>query len=260
MLLNFIDKKIRQSFSDAALEYDVLTSLHKEIGRELMRKVIDNENTSAILDVGMGTGWLTSKLKFYLPESRLVGIDFAPGMVKIAKDKYQELDIIQANASKLPFEKETFDIIVSNLAYQWVNDLGTAFGECFRCLKSDGKIYLTLFGYHTFQEMLEAFSSTQKDSPQPFRRLSNKEEVAESILKAGFRDVVADYELIKVRFPDLVGLMKWIKDIGANSVRNHEVFIGKEWVNRASDYYDAHHKDRLGLYATFEVIWVQARK
>ena len=83
-MLNLIDKKIRQSFSNAALQYDVLTSMHQEIGRELVKKVL-NENAQYILDIGMGTGRMTRALSFYFPESKVVGMDFADQMIDVAK-------------------------------------------------------------------------------------------------------------------------------------------------------------------------------
>ena len=98
MILDFIDQKIRKAFSDAAMQYDILAGLHKEIGRELIKKNISRENTNTILDVGMGTGWLTGKLSFYFPESKVVGIDFAPGMIKAAKDSEHTFTMIQADA------------------------------------------------------------------------------------------------------------------------------------------------------------------
>ena len=33
MIIKLIDQKIRKAFSDAAMQYDVLSGLHKEIGR-----------------------------------------------------------------------------------------------------------------------------------------------------------------------------------------------------------------------------------
>src|SRR5262245_13370989 len=111
-MLQFIDKKIRGAFSNAAMQYDVLTSLHKEIGRDLLKKAgnglkpfptKDNVIPSPaeperILDVGMGTGWLTNRITHYFPGSIVVGLDFAPGMIEVAGDQNDEgFKIIQAD-------------------------------------------------------------------------------------------------------------------------------------------------------------------
>lgn len=262
MFLDAIDRKIRQSFSDAAFQYDILTSLHKEIGRELSRKVIDNEQADYILDIGMGTGWLTNRLSFYLPESVIIGLDFASGMVNTAKKKWEEINVIQANAAVLPFKKNSFDMIVSNLAYQWIQDLDRTLRGNYAVLKDGGKIYLTLFGFNTFKELFHSLEQTKTNgriSVTPFRRLPAMHDVVQSLDAAGFKQVKSDYEIIKVHFPEMYSLVKWIKDIGAN-VLNHEVPVGKQWLERANCYYEDHYKDKFGINATFEVIWLEGTK
>ena len=43
MILDAIDKKIRQAFSSAAMQYDILSSMQKEIGRELVEELADRQ-------------------------------------------------------------------------------------------------------------------------------------------------------------------------------------------------------------------------
>jgi len=263
MMLKMIDQKIRDAFSSSAMQYDVLTSLHKEIGRELTKKLLDNENTKQILDVGMGTGWMTHRLKYFLPESRIIGMDFADGMIDQAKTKYDDITILQADARDLPFKADVFDLIISNLAYQWIRKLPSAFGECHRALRKDGKIYLTMFGYETFRELFETFNtviaSNKDEQVLTINRLANRDQVSGAMKEAGFRDIHIDYERIKIRFNDMVGLVKWIKDIGANCLGN-SVYLGKDLFEEANQYYERNYKDRLGVYSTLEVIWVWAKK
>ncbi|MGE0268803.1 MAG: methyltransferase domain-containing protein [Candidatus Omnitrophota bacterium] len=262
MFLDAIDRKIRKSFSDAAFQYDLLSSLHKEIGRELSRKVIDNDQVAHILDIGMGTGWLTNRLSFFLPDSLIVGLDFAPGMVNTAKKKWEDIKVIQANAGVLPFKGKSFDLIVSNLAYQWIHDLDRTFRGNYEVLNDGGKIYLTAFGFNTFKELFHSFEQTRSGSRisgAAFRRLPSLDDMTRGIEKAGFKKIKSDYEIIKVHFPDMIGLIKWIKDIGAN-VLNHELIVRKQWLERAGRFYEENYKDRFSIYATFEVIWLEGVK
>ena len=60
MILKLIDNKIRRAFSNSALQYEALTGLHKEIGRELIQKVSLDVGTVSVpalknLDIGMVT-------------------------------------------------------------------------------------------------------------------------------------------------------------------------------------------------------------
>jgi len=264
MLLDFIDKKIRKAFSDAAYEYDLLTSLHKEIGRELIKKVIPLEANEFILDIGMGTGWLTSKLKFYFPESKIVGIDFADGMLEVAKTQYEDLQLVQANALNLPFKEDSFDLVVSNLSLQWASSLTNCFQSIHRSLKDKGQVHLTMFGQETFKELFISLEEAARmrgasGTTANIRRLYAKEEIKQTLRQAGFANIKVEHEIIKVHFADMVRLMKWIKDIGANSI-SKQMFVGKELLSLANEHYDKNFKDKFGITATFEVVWAQAQK
>jgi len=263
MIKLFDRNPIQKAFSDAALQYDVLTSMHKEIGRELTGKLADIEGISSILDIGMGTGWFTNRLTNSFPEAKVIGLDFAPGMIDCAKNQNEGFEIVQAHARALPFKEKTFDLIVSNLAYQWVEDLPRAFNLCYSTLKENGVFCFTMFGRNTCKELFLCLenSSDKKAAERtlPIRKLASKTQVVEAIYGEGFKEVEEDDEQIKVHFPDMMALIKWIKDIGANTLER-DVYMGKDLLTRAGDYYDKNFRDRLGIYATFEVIWVKAKK
>lgn len=256
--LDAIDQKIRRSFSDAAIQYDVLTSLHKEIGRELLKQCVQ-EPFDSILDIGMGTGWLTGKIKFYFPEACVAGIDFAEGMVVHAKNQGEPFSIIQADARALPFLKEQFDCILSNLAFQWVCPLEDGFKECAAVLKPGGQLRFTMFGFNTMDELFDSLEATSEGRKVSVRRLPSTEDVRRALMNAGFSDFVLDYERIKVHFPSMFDLLKWSKSIGANML-SKDVYIGKDWLHRANEFYQKKYHDRFGVGSTFEVIWVKAVK
>src|SRR5438128_1032068 len=128
MILKTIDRKIRNAFSNAAIQYDVLTGMHKEIGRELVGKVKDIPATS-ILDIGMGTGYMTNRLTHFFSNARVVGTDISQGMLQEAKKKYEVFPVVASDARALSFRDNQFDLIVSNLAFQWIDPLPKSFEE-----------------------------------------------------------------------------------------------------------------------------------
>lgn len=259
-MLNLIDKKIRQSFSDAALQYDVLTSMHQEIGRELVKKVL-NENAQYILDIGMGTGRMTRALSFYFPESKVVGMDFADQMIEVAKAKCEKHFIVQANARALPFRAGIFDLLVSNLAFQWVDDLERALGLCYEKLNQEGVLCITMFGRETFRELFEAMNAAHQEmnTQGEIRRLLCFDEVKGMMEHTRFKNIEMDYERIKTHFPDVKSLLEWIKETGANGL-SRNFYFGKEFLENVTAYYEKTYIDRLGISATLEVIWIKARK
>lgn len=263
MILASTEHKVRKAFSGAAARYDAHTSLHKEIGRGLIKQVTAVKTRKAILDIGMGTGWLTNQLKFYFPQTRIVGIDFADGMIEQARGQNQGVMIVQADACALPFQPGSFDLIVSNLAYQWVPDLQQSFGLCHSILQEGGAFHLTLFGRQTFRELFfcldHARGKLNRERGYALRRLAGSGQVEEALERAGFRDVDVEPQLMKVHFPDMWSLMHWTKDIGANAL-GKDMFLGKSMIAAADAYYQRHYRDRFGIFATLEVLWARGRK
>jgi len=251
---------IRRAFSGAAMQYDVLTSMHKEIGRDLIKKVREREDCASILDIGMGTGWLTGRLAFYFPETRILGVDFASGMVRAAREQKEGFDIVQADALDLPFRAKSFDLIISNLAYQWVLDLKRSFECCHKILKDDGTLCFTMFGYETLSELFESLQSVRgKAETLPLRRLPRLQETTEALYQAGFKNIESDYERITVHFTDMMAILRWLKGIGANRLQK-DFFVGKDLLSKAGEYYLKQFKDPFGVRATFEVFWLKATK
>ncbi len=255
MIWQAIHSKVRKAFSDAAFNYELLSSLHKEIGRELIRKVIDRD-CARVLDVGTGTGYLANKAKFYFPEALVVGVDLADGMVLEANKLKEGISIVQADACALPFKRGSFDLVVSNLAYQWVADLPHAFGLAQHCLTEEGSFCATIFGRQTLGELFDTIDAVSPG--QEINRLPDQPTVLAAMTAAGFENVHVDYELIKVQFVDVMDLLKWTKSIGAN-ILNDDVSLGPKLLAKMDEHYKTHYRYFEGICVTFEVIWISAR-
>lgn len=258
MIFSAIDKKIRRAFTDAAVQYDVLAGLQKEIGRELVQKIVSLEHSRFILDVGSGTGWMTHRLSNLFPDAQVIGIDCALGMLQQARQKYEGLKIVQADARQIPLKGGTFDVVISNLAYQWVADLKKAFLESRRLLKGHGTFCLTMFGRETLKELFVSLEAVAGDGPS-IQRLASRSEIEQALAASDFRNTHIETEIIKIHFPDMLALVQWLKSIGANILPKNG-FIGKDLMLEADEYYQKNFSGRLGVAATFEVIWVQTQK
>src|SRR3989339_414229 len=253
--------KVSRVFSNIASKYDELTSFHRNVGENLISKIENLDEPAAILDIGMGTGYLMRRLIDNYSGSKVVGVDFAEGMLRFSKSKNDRLLIACADASRLPFSRNSFDIIISNLAYQWVEDLYSAFMECRRCLKEDGRFCFSMFGKNTFKELFlaldDSFKKLEGRDCFPIEKLADMGYVDSSLAAAGFdiRNVYS--ENIKVRFASMYDLIRWIKNIGANSLKK-DVFVGRKLLSKANEFYSTNYSEEGGVFATLEVIYVEA--
>jgi malonyl-CoA O-methyltransferase len=254
-----IVSKPQKAFSQAACRYDRFSALQKEIGLGLMHKIPDKQYQH-ILDIGMGTGWLTEKCGQRFPKAKTTGLDYAPGMVECAKKR--DIDcVLEADARELPFKEGAFDLVISNCVYQWIEDLPKAFGESARVLNKEGDFFFTCFGPATLKELREAIHQSAPDAQTTLHHwhLLDKENIYKVLEKAGFQNIVISSDIKKETFNDFLSLIHWLKAIGANRARRH-MFIGRQLLAQANAYYQKHFSVRDGVMASFEIISGVAKK
>ena len=64
----------------------------------------------AALDVACGSGKLTAELaKIAGPKGRVVGLDFSPEMLEVARREHHGIEFVEGDALTLPFDDESFD-------------------------------------------------------------------------------------------------------------------------------------------------------
>jgi SAM-dependent methyltransferase len=102
-----------------------------------------------LLDVGCGTGLLTSRMRRALQPAQVVGCDFSRGMLRHAAQSAPGLDLVGADALRLPFRDGSFDAVVSTEAFHWFPDPDAALAEFYRVLAPRGRLLLALVNAST---------------------------------------------------------------------------------------------------------------
>jgi 2-polyprenyl-3-methyl-5-hydroxy-6-metoxy-1,4-benzoquinol methylase len=94
---------------------------------------------SSFLDVGCGAGYAMTKARDELG-CKVSGIDPEPGAHGVGRwgALDEQLDIRKANAEKIPFEEETFDVVYSSHVLEHVQDTSLSLSEMNRVLKDEG--------------------------------------------------------------------------------------------------------------------------
>ena len=261
MSINSAGYIVRRAFSNSAAQYEKFAALQYRIGHRLIDDFLSVPVKGHVLDVGMGSGRLTNRLSEVCPDIKIVGIDFASGMVFEAKEKYKTFEPLIADAQALPFAAESFDGVISNVAYQWVEDLSSAFAQVTRVLKKEGRFCASLFGRETLCELFDALENAKSFGPQKkdFVRLKDKDAVGKALIGAGLSDVKLDCRIHKAYFADIHSLFFWLKAIGANRL-NSAVRLNPRILAEACEYYENHFKWGSGIMASFEVISVKGKK
>lgn len=99
--------------------------------------------SGSLLEVPVGTGVLTMPLYSTLPQARLVCLDYSADMMASAQLKAQaagvgNADFVQGDVGALPFDDDSFDIVLSMNGFHAFPDKEAAYAETFRVLKPGG--------------------------------------------------------------------------------------------------------------------------
>jgi SAM-dependent methyltransferase len=95
-----------------------------------------------VLDVACGTG--NASLPAARAGARVTGLDFAPGLLEIAReraaDAMVEIEFVEGDAQELPFEDASFDRVVSTFGHMFAPDHARTAAEMKRVLRPQGVI------------------------------------------------------------------------------------------------------------------------
>ncbi len=254
---------VRKAFSRAAQRYDWHSGVQRSVSESIIGKLGDFSPSGRLLDVGMGTGYLTDRICRRFPGASVTALDFASGMVRWARGHYDTFHIVQADARRLPFKEHSFDAVVSNSVYQWVDDLPAAFVEVYRVLAPGGAFHLSCFAEGSFPELTRALRhAAGPDQGCGFMTgtpLAGKAQIRAALVRSGFTAASSRVQRIETVYPDMTALLGWLKNIGAGGVRR-ECFISRGLLKKASEYYDAHFRLDGNVRASFRVVHAGGRR
>jgi len=137
-------------------------------GIKLLDKVIYKKNIKA-LDIGSGTGFPLVELAMRLgPSSKIYGIDPSKTALErtTLKLKYADIrnvELTEGVAETMPFENDSFDLIVSNNGLNNVQDLAKVLAECSRVSKMSAQFVFTFNTEATFKNFYDVFCDVLKE-------------------------------------------------------------------------------------------------
>jgi malonyl-CoA O-methyltransferase len=265
-----IDKRaVRRAFSRAASQYDAAAVLQREVCERMLERLdYIRLQPQSVLDAGCGTGWGTRQLGRRYSKARIVGLDIAQGMLQATRKRltwWQRMaglgrqSLVCADVEALPLADNSVDLVWSNLALQWCNDLPATLSGLNRIVKPDGLLMFSTFGPDTLKELRAAFQGV--DGHQHVSRFADMHDVGDMLQAAGFTEPVMDMEILTLTYDDVRAVMQDLKSIGAhNAVASRaQGMMSKGAWQRVLQNYERLRLDGK-LPATFEVIYGHAWK
>ena len=135
-------------FGSIAARYDLANQLLScgidFYWRKRAAEIVASWQPKKIVDLATGTGDLALALQKKLPDAQIVGVDFLPQMLELAKRKGVRQTVI-ADAMKLPFADAFFDCATVAFGLRNMEDWGGALREMSRVLNANGHLLVLEF-------------------------------------------------------------------------------------------------------------------
>ncbi len=154
---------IQSSFSKAKLTYDQHSPVQQSVGKELI-KLIDQSYFNNIIDIGCGTGLITTHLYQYRIFNAFEALDFSQDFLEVAQSRNLKNNIIYHCAdfdSYFYQHQNTYDLIFANMSLQWSNDFPFLLTQLYQSLNMDGHLAFTIPLRGTFKELSNDYHINQ---------------------------------------------------------------------------------------------------
>ena len=239
----FRRRRIRHAFNRAAPGFSGSDFLYREMARRMGERLdMVRITPQQILDAGCGLGVDRSMLGQRYPEALWLGIDSsmamlaqggradlaASGFIRRLFNQARHPRTMRAAAdlSALPVAAHSMDLIWSNAALHWLDDLPETFKEFNRALRIGGLLMFSLFGPDTLKELRHAAqaaagSSARVDRTQTF---VDMHDVGDMLVHGGFSDPVMDMETLTLTYADPWLALHELKKMGS--------CVATDWVAR----------------------------
>lgn len=199
-----------------------------------------------ILELGCGTAtyWIE---RIEIDKCSLILSDLSEGMLETAKNNlsnYKNIEYKIIDIQDIPYEDNSFDVVIANMMLYHVPDINKALAEVKRVLKNDGVFYAATYGEHGIIDYLSKLLSScgiedhtnknftlqnGKSILNPYFRSVERLEYKDSLEVTNVDDIV-DYIYSLTSMSTLSNLNREkIKSILLNKMENGILYIPKEY-------------------------------
>jgi SAM-dependent methyltransferase len=170
---------------------------------------------------------------------------------------------LDSDSETLPLQPGSLDLVVSALAFQFVNDLPGVLAQIRRALRPDGLLLAAMLGGDTLIELRQSFAAAEAEceggvSPRvaPFADLRD---VGSLLQRAGFALPVTDVDRVVVRYDSAFALMHDLRRMGATNTLfdRRRTPTRRATLLRMAQIYGERFADSDGrIRATFDIVWL----
>ena len=218
---------IKKRFGKKLGKYNENARIQKRMAEKLISMLSQNrtEAFSDILEIGCGTGFLTEYSVNNLSYKTYTAIDIVPDCEKYIKAINPQIEFISDDIEKyIVSDNKKYDLIISNAALQWVDNVTVFVDKLAEKLNDGGTLLFSSFGTENFREI---FYVTGKTLPY-----LSKNEYEEKLKK---HNPLISEEAWIMAFKTPQEVLKHIQNTGVNAISS-ETWTKRDLINFEKEY------------------------
>jgi len=229
---------VRRQFDRRAASPDPADFLLREVERRMLERLeLVKLVPARVLDVGCGLGDGARRLRGRWPQAEAIGVDLSPrriaraaaldrpvggswttGLVRRLSGRGADARVgplaryLVGDAHRLPLATGSVDLVWSNLAFHWFDDVPAAIAEWYRVLRPGGLLTFSALGVDTLAELRAAGLAMPA--------LPDLHDIGDALVGAGFAEPVMDAERLTVTWGEPARLLADLRALGGDARRD----------------------------------------
>jgi SAM-dependent methyltransferase len=194
--------------------------------------------------------------------TKAIDLSFFPQKIITSADNIKHLTVLPGifDSKFLKEKEEKYDLIISNLSIQSINNI-TDYIEAIYNLLNDGGIFIgSIFGSQTLQELKHIMMLTESSlsiahTPNIIPLL-DIQKVGNLLQKVHFKMPVVDSNIYIFEYKNAYDLCVELKKLGLTNhmYKRRKDFLGNQYLQILNEIYKSHYPSPSGLQSSFEIL------
>ena len=198
---------IQKRFAKNLDTYNDNAKIQKKMAERLL-SFLDRKDFNDILEIGCGTGFLTQLVNDSFNFNTYTANDIVESCEKYVKEINPKINFIPADIEKaVENSDKKYDLIISNAAFQWVENLESFIKLLVSKLNDGGVLLFSTFGPENFREVNFVLGKTL-----PYYSANELQEIIKD-----YKNIV-EQEMHVMAFKTPKDILKHIKSTGVNAL------------------------------------------
>lgn len=243
-------------FSAAAKTYHELAAVQIQAAQRLLELLPSAQPPGKILEIGCGTGVLTSMLARKFPSACIDAVDISSAMISKARvnlNGNKMINWIVADARHIsPAAK--YPLIASSCSLHWIMPLEPVLAKLGAMLDLDGYLAMAIMTHGTLAELQESRSRIAPHKP-PRIAMPLETNVREAVAKSGLAIITEKSETSRHNYSSAKEILRQLHLqglTGGNYPAGNSLLTRSEMF-QLIDYYNSNYNNNGGVFASYRL-------